>query len=214
MIMGFYRKRVKETSLRLVLLPLHFDDDDDIDMPALLQQTEDSDLDSDSDSNDEGPLVVRRSGGCPKGSINLINSIKKKNNIPDDVKIVESTIRQRVKRKRIFTNGSRGHESPLLPIESTVVRLIIQLSRICQCLTPSQGLSLVKLLIKDTPVQGDLISFKATFYSNADGEVGSSYWRTFMKRNGHLIVSKKGQKHELDRASWSTYHNFYRYTVP
>ena len=138
----------------------------------------------------------------------MINSIKKKNSIPDDVRIAESAIRQRVKRKRIFTNGSRGHESPLLPIESTVIRLIIQLSRIHQCLTPFQGLSLVNSLIKKTPVQEDLISFKARFCLNADGEVGSSYWCAFMKRNGHLIVSKKGQKYELDRASWSTYHNF------
>ena len=67
MIMGFYKKHVKETPLRLVPPPPHFNDDDNIDMPALLQQT-DSDSDSDSDSEDERPLVVRRSGGHLKGS--------------------------------------------------------------------------------------------------------------------------------------------------
>lgn len=29
-----------------------------------------------------------------------------------------------------------------------------------------------------------------------------------MRRNGHRIISKQGQKYELYRASWFTYHNF------
>ena len=264
-IMGYYRKRMKENKVRK---PPHFAENEYIDMPPLSHDNSDDDSDDEQPlrkpphsvenndiemqplSHNEGPLMVRGAGGRPKGStdkkrrigevaivaavneitcefkrvydrsnrknkrvkrgylLNLIKRIKTKNNIPDNVNIRETTIRQRVKRKRVFTNGSRGHESPLLPIESTVVKLIIQLSRIRQCLTPSQGLSLVNSLIDDTPVQEDLIAFKNRFCCNKEGKVGRSYWRAFMKRNGHLIVSKKGQKYELDRASWSTYHNF------
>ena len=29
-----------------------------------------------------------------------------------------------------------------------------------------------------------------------------------MRRNGDQIVSRRGQKYELDRASWTTYRNF------
>ena len=40
------------------------------------------------------------------------------------------------------------------------------------------------------------------------GTFGSSYWKGFRKRNRHLVVSKQGQKYELDRSAWSTYANF------
>ena len=40
------------------------------------------------------------------------------------------------------------------------------------------------------------------------GTVSAGYWRGFKSRNKDKIVSKKGQKYELDRASWSTYSNF------
>ena len=40
------------------------------------------------------------------------------------------------------------------------------------------------------------------------GRIGEGYWAGFMKRQGHLLVSKREQKYELDRSSWSTYTNF------
>ena len=40
------------------------------------------------------------------------------------------------------------------------------------------------------------------------GKVGRGYWRGFRRRNNHLLVSKRGQKYELDRSMWSTYANF------
>ena len=44
--------------------------------------------------------------------------------------------------------------------------------------------------------------------SNDTGTFGVKYWRGFMKRNKHLIVSRRGQKYELDRHNWTTYKNF------
>ena len=144
-----------------------------------------------------------------RGSLtSLIARIKAKNNVGADVIIAEETIRQRIKRDAVFTNGGRGHDSPLLPLEPTIVKIIIQMSRIRQCVTPSQGLKLVNSMILGTPVQDNLVRFKERMCSNSDGTVGTSYWRGFMQRNGHKLVSKRGQKYELDRAAWSTYHNF------
>ena len=144
-----------------------------------------------------------------RGSLtSLIARIKAKNNVGADVVIAECTIRQRIKRDAVFTNGGRGHDSPLLPLEPTIVKIIIQMSRIRQCMTPSQGLKLVNCMIAGTPVQDDLILFKERICSNSNGTVGNSYLRGFMQRNGHKLVSKRGQKYELDRAAWSTYHNF------
>ena len=62
-------------------------------------------------------------------------------------------------------------------------------------------------MIAGTPVQDDLVLFKERVCSNSDATVGTSYWRGFMQRNGHTLVSKHGQKYELDRSAWSTYHN-------
>ena len=38
--------------------------------------------------------------------------------------------------------------------------------------------------------------------------VRPGYWRGFWKQNDHMLVSKKGQKYELDRSVWSTYAKF------
>jgi hypothetical protein len=39
-------------------------------------------------------------------------------------------------------------------------------------------------------------------------KLGTGYWRGFMKRNRHLIRSKRGVKFEAKRAEWCTYDNF------
>ena len=150
-------------------------------------------------------IIFRRKPGY---LTSLITEIKVKNNVPEDVIISEGSIRQRIKRGNLYTNGGRGPDSPLLALEPTIVKTIIQISRIRQCITPSTGLKLVNSIIEGTQVQNDLIQFKSKLCGNSDGKVGRNYWRLFMKRNRHKIVSKRGQKYELDRAAWSTYRNF------
>jgi len=41
-------------------------------------------------------------------------------------------------------------------------------------------------------------------------QLGPGYWKGFLKRNKHRLVSKKGQKYALDRKDWSTYRNMYK----
>ena len=88
------------------------------------------------------------------------------------------------------------------------MKLIIKLSEICQCLTPSKGLALINSLILEQSIEKELIEWKRKFSNNEGGSNGQSYWRAFLKRNCHQIVSKRGQKYELDRQSRTTYTNF------
>ena len=143
--------------------------------------------------------------------VQLIDEIKTKNNIPSNVDIKPSTIKKRILRGNIFSEGVGGHRSPLLPLEPVFVSAIVQMARIRQSLTPSQGLALVNGMIEGTREQANLISFKEKYCISTEedmGKVGRGYWRGFRKRNNHLLVSKRGQKYELDRSMWSTYANF------
>ena len=73
------------------------------------------------------------------------------------------------------------------------------MARMRQCITPTQGLSLVNSLIEQTPIQCDVVSFKkrGSTCGDFEGKFGTSYWRSFHRRNAHLVVSKKGQKCDL-----------------
>ena len=158
----------------------------------------------------------KKSKNVKRGALKqLINDVKRKRDI-NDVEIPMGTIRQRVLRKKTHSHHHAGHVSPLLAIEDTVVQLIIQMARIRECLTPSKGLSLVNSLIKGCPIQKELIEWKKKYSSNSDGKVGRGYWRAFMKRNRNKVISKRGQKYELNRQNWSTYANFvdmYKHTI-
>ena len=83
--------------------------------------------------------------------------------------------------------------------------------RIRQALTATEGLSLVNSMITGTQAQEKLVQFKTkNNYGVTDDYncVGVGYWHGFMRRNGDKICRKRGQKYELDRATWTTYANF------
>ena len=137
----------------------------------------------------------------------LIDEVKEKRGV--SVKILPSAIRRRLDRQSLHTHHLAGGQvSPLVKIEPTILGIIIQMARMRQCLTPSRALSLINSLIKDTPIQEELVAWKATNTPNTSGVVGKGYWRSFLKRNKNKIVSKRGQKYELNRQNWTTYANF------
>ena len=71
-------------------------------------------------------------------------------------------------------------------------------------------------LIDHQPIQDELIKWKRKYSNIEEGSVGISYWRKFMKRNEHRIVSKRGTKYELNSQNWTTYKNFvntYHHTI-
>ena len=138
----------------------------------------------------------------------IIQEVKVKNDI--DSEISPSAIRRRLERNSLQSHHVAGGQiSPLLRMEPTVVEIILQMARIRQCLTPSKGLQLVNSLISGTKLQQELIAWKRRGNTNnEEGLVGRGYWRKFMKRNRDKIVSKRGQKYELNRQNWTTYSNF------
>ena len=82
------------------------------------------------------------------------------------------------------------------------------MSRIRECLTPSVAIELVNSLIEGQPIQKHLIEWKKKYSNDEEGKVGRSYWRSFLKRNNHRLISTRGQKYELNRQNWTTYANF------
>ena len=83
------------------------------------------------------------------------------------------------------------------------------MSHIWECLTPSVAIELVNSLIEGQPFQKHLIEWKKKYLNVETGKVGRSYWRSFLKRNNHRLVSNHGQKCELNRQNWTTYANFW-----
>lgn len=145
-------------------------------------------------------LKKRKRGRISRGVLDDIIARHKKRRGLEDVPVRASTIRQRVLRNHPVVNHHHrgGHQSPLVALDDAIVKIVLTMARIRQCLTPSSGLALVNSLIEGQPIQQQLIDWKTKYSSNTTGTVGKKYWRGFMKRNGHRIVSRRGQKYELD----------------
>ena len=126
----------------------------------------------------------------PRGHLtSLISRVKRSNGLGEDVLISSACVRQRYKKARIFLEGSKpGPTSPLHPCEDEFVQVMIQMARMRQALSPSEGVSLINSMILGTQTQKDLIKFKEIHCCNARGTVGVGYWRGFKRRNEHRIV--------------------------
>ena len=146
----------------------------------------------------------------PPGRLSaIISEVKKRNFLPDDSIILESGIRSRVKNRRISVLQSHpGPQSPLIEYEMDFVKIITQMARMRECLSPSECVALINSMIDGTHAQKNLIEWKKKSTFGESGEASVCYWKAFKRRNGHLICSKRGQKYELDRDKWTTYHNF------
>ena len=156
---------------------------------------------------------INRHVKFPTGRLDeIINEVRKKRKLSEDVKITKKFVRQRISKDTVIVVTASGPDSPLAAVEPDIVKLILAMSEIREPLRPSRCLNLINDMIKGTPSQQKLIDFKtksksSTIYTPID-EVGTSYWQNFKKRYGHLLVDKKGEKFELDRDSWCTYTNF------
>ena len=138
----------------------------------------------------------------------ITDEVKGELKLNKNVNISPSAIRQRYYRKKEVCHHVAGHISPLEKIEPTVISIIIHMGRIRQSLSPSQGLRLVNSLIKGTEIEKELVQWKQKFSNNNSPSVGNGYWARFMKRNKDKIVSRRGQRYELNRQKWTTYSNF------
>lgn len=147
---------------------------------------------------------------CKQNTIkNIIKDVSKKRNVPSDC-VTPDAIRRRVSRKSEFieVHHSRGLSSPLLPIEPTILELILWMAKIRESLSTSQAIQLVNDVIQDTNHQHKLIQWKEKYCRTAEPTVGEGYWRGFMRRNEEKLVNTVGKKYDLARDKWSTYGNF------
>ena len=102
----------------------------------------------------------KRKTRVAKGAFDLIvKDIKQRRNLPDTFQMSYHTARQRVMRNKIFC-VHKGHTSPLISIEKAAVMTIIQMCRIRQSLSPSQGVALVNAMIEGGEEQQNLIEWK------------------------------------------------------
>ncbi len=140
----------------------------------------------------------------------VIESAKQKHGVPDDVDISVVTVRQRVKRKS--NNGHRGQKTPMIEVEPYLVDLIKKVADMRQPITAAQGLQLANSLINQKSTQKAVTEWRKRHckaFKDGGGkiELGKGYWRSFLKRNRHLIRTKKAVKFDNKRAEWCNYHN-------
>ena len=138
----------------------------------------------------------------------IVKKWKRKYNLDDSVIIKKETIRSRSYNNKLIVK-SFGPQSPMADVEPVLVDLIIKMSRIRRCLTPTQCLHLANDLIRGTDIEKNVIKFKEDRYHQqyTSASLGLSYWNGFKTRWGHKLSSKRGQKFALDRSSATTFTN-------
>ena len=146
--------------------------------------------------------------GKKKGLSDIITEVKKIYELGDEVKINESTIRGREFRKKLIVK-SMGPASPMVDVEPVLVDLIIKMSAIRRCLTPTQCLHLANDLVAGTETEKRVIEFKEKIYKKKyeKADLGLNYWNGFRRRWENVLTSKRGQKFALDRSSATTFTN-------
>ena len=162
-------------------------------------------------------------GRAERGQLTKVIALGKiKYGLPDDVKISHFTVQTRAKRLQTNPLVPQGTVSPMIAIEPYIVDLIIQLSRMRSPVNVTTGLQLANSLIAGTSIESELQEWKirhnihsrrANKVSGNDPaapqqQLGQGYWRGFMKRNGHIVKSKKSVKFDYKQADWCTYANF------
>jgi hypothetical protein len=149
----------------------------------------------------------------------IITEQRSAHNLPDKVTISKQRIERRCQRGNEFVEHGAtkgGNISPLIPLEPFFVMMLILLSKIRLALKASEAVRLFNSLIEGTKHQQEVIEYKKRYcyaqavWEDADalGTIGLGYFNRFMHRNEDKLVSKRGHKYELDRASWTKYQIF------
>ncbi len=86
-----------------------------------------------------------------------------------------------------------------------------QMGTIRQPLSVTEGVKLMNSLIDGTNFQKEVVEFQMARQLGREvfeyGEIGKGWWRGFLKRNGHHIVTQRGEKFAVDRSNWTTLDN-------
>jgi hypothetical protein len=99
--------------------------------------------------------------------------------------------------------GIFGQSTPMAEVEPYLVQLIVQLANMRTPITAAQGLELAKSLISGTNVENEIMDWKsnnchayklASVSGYENKKLGLGYGRSFLRRNGHLIRTKKSSQ--------------------
>ena len=138
--------------------------------------------------------VAKRDGKyLKKGCLEeIIRKQKEIFQLSDNIKIDKELIRARHYRGHLNVN-SMGPVSPMAAVEPQLVKLIIRMSRIRRCLTPTQCLLLANDLVEGTKYQDEIIAFKEKRYRRKfeKASLGQNYWKGFKKRWEHTLTFKR-----------------------
>ena len=145
-------------------------------------------------------------GKCAKSQVlarsATLDKIPNKRVIENEKTITKKFVRRRIATGKIRVNTSSGPETPLAAVKPKILNTILSTSEIREPLNQSRCINLVNDIIKDTPSQTKLSSFKSNIKSSTKkteiDKVGAKYWRGFRRRHAHLLENKKGEKFELD----------------
>ena len=120
------------------------------------------------------------------------------------------TIHTRVYRGSVLSKH-RGSKSPLEQVETALVQICIQMGKIRQPLNCTEAIQLMNNLICNTDTQAKLAEFQKSRKLGDDdfkyGTVTKAWWRGFLRRHEHEIVTKRGEKFALNRSDWTTLPN-------
>ncbi len=83
------------------------------------------------------------------------------------------------------------------------------MGKIRQPLSVKEGIELMNSLIVGINIQKNVVNFQMgrNLCSDEYGRVGKGWWRGFLRRNGHRIVTQQGEKFAVHQTDWTTFDN-------
>jgi hypothetical protein len=144
------------------------------------------------------PAMVDASGKWRRGVLtDLAREAREKLHVDERELVKADTIRKRFDRDKPFSTRN-GPDSPLKDIEPIFVATCIAMQRILLPLNQKSFLNFVNSFIQDTEWEKKVLEFKETNlkYKSPMGRehfanLGTAYYRGFMKRHSKTICSKK-----------------------
>ena len=139
------------------------------------------------------------SGRMPRGILEkIIKDVKEEQGVSE--KISCETVRSRIKRKNI-TGMNDSTYSPIAEAEKYIAETIIQMAKIKCPLSVSACIQLANSMISGTTHQKKLVEFKKKRNFNKTNDLGSAWFRGFVKRNP-AVITRKAVKFAINRSEW------------
>ena len=139
----------------------------------------------------------------------IIKQVTKKRSVPVYC-VTPSAICKRVFRGLEFLayGSTQRLTLPLIEIESSILKVVLQMARLRGSLSISQAIQLVNNVINNNNRERRLVEFKRKYCRMALLEIWVGYGCGFMKRNKDKLVNSVGKNYCLTRNNWTTSRNF------